>query len=43
MTVNDNTIKAEGIGKLFKRIGKTSVKATKKVTRNVMQNPARAL
>ena len=30
MTVSDNTMKAEGLGSLFKNLGKTSAKAGKK-------------
>ena len=43
MTVSDNTIKAEGLGDFFKNIGKTSVKVGKKLAKNVLNNPSRAL
>ena len=43
MTVSDNTIKAEGLGSFFKSLGKISSKAGKKLARNVISNPGRAL
>ena len=43
MTVSDNTIKAEGLGNFFKNLGKISAKAGKKLAKNVISNPARAL
>ena len=43
MTVSDNTIKAEGLGKFFKNLGKISSKAGKKLATNVLKNPGRAL
>ena len=43
MTVSDNTIKAEGLGSFFKSLGKISAKAGKKLAKNVLSNPARAL
>ena len=43
MTVSDNTIKAEGLGSFFKNLGKISVKAGKKLAKNVISNPGRAL
>ena len=43
MLVSDNTIKAEGLGKFFKNLGKASAKAGKKLATNVLNNPARAL
>ena len=43
MTVSDNTIKAEGLASFFKKLGKISSKAGKKLAKNVLKNPARAL
>ena len=43
MTVSDNTIKAEGLGSFFKKLGKISAKAGKKLAKNVISNPGRAL
>ena len=43
MTVSDNTIKAEGLGSFFKSLGKISAKAGKKLAKNVLSNPGRAL
>ena len=40
MTVSDNTIKAEGLGSFFKKLGKTSAKASKKLATNALKNPA---
>ena len=43
MIVNDNTIKAEGLGRFFKNLGKISSKAGKKLATIVLKNPGRAL
>ena len=43
MTVSDNTVKAEGLGSFFKTLGKISSKAGKKLAKNVLSNPGRAL
>ena len=43
MIVSDNTIKAEGLGDFFKNLGKISAKAGKKIAKNVISNPGRAL
>ena len=43
MTVSDNTIKAEGLSSFFKILGKTSSKAGKKLAKNMLSNPGRAL
>ena len=43
MIVSDNTIQAEGLGDFFKSLGKISAKAGKKLAKNVLSNPARAL
>ena len=43
MTVSDNTIEAEGLGDLFKNLGKKGLNASKKMAKNVLSNPGRAL
>ena len=43
MIVSDNTIQAEGLGDFFKNLGKISAKAGKKLAKNVLSNPGRAL
>ena len=43
MTVSDNTIKAEGLGDFFKKLGKVPSKAVKKLTSKALKNPARFL
>ena len=43
MIVSDNVIQAEGLGNFFKNLGKISAKAGKKLAKNVLSNPARAL
>ena len=43
MTVSDNTITAEGLGIFFKTLGKVSATAGKKIAKNVISNPGRAL
>ena len=43
MIVSDNTIKAEGLGSFFKNLRKFSSKAGKKLAKNVLSNPGRAL
>ena len=43
MIVSDDTIKAEGLGSFFKSLGKISSKAGKKLAKNVISNPGRAL
>ena len=42
MTVKDITIAAEGLGMLFKKIGKSSVKTGKKLAENELKNSERA-
>ena len=42
MIVSDNMIQAEGLGDFFKNLGKNSVKAGKKLAKNVLSNPGRA-
>ena len=43
MIVSDNVIQAEGLGDFFKNLGKSSVKVGKKLAKNVLSNPGRAL
>ena len=43
MIVSDNLIQAEGLGDFFKNLGKISAKAGKKIAKNVLSNPGRAL
>ena len=43
MTVSDNTIKAERLGSFFKKLGRISVKAGKKLATNALKNPVRFL
>ena len=43
MDVSDNTIKAEGLGDFFKNLGRSYVKVAKKLAKNVLSNPGRAL
>ena len=43
MIVSDNVIQAEGLDDFFKNLGKISPKAGKKLAKNVLSNPGRAL
>ena len=43
MTVSDNTIKAEGLGDFFKELGKKGLNVSKKMAKNILSNPGRAL
>ena len=43
MTVSDDTIKAEGLSDLFKNLGKKGLNVSKKMAKNVLSNPGRAL
>ena len=43
MIVSDNVIQAEGLGDFFKNLRKISAKAGKKLAKNVLSNPGRAL
>ena len=43
MTVSDNTIEAEGLGDFFKNLGKKGLNVSKKMAKNVLKNPSRAL
>ena len=41
--VSDNTIKAEGLGDFFKNLSKKGLNVSKKMVKNVLKNPTRAL
>ena len=43
MTVSDDTIKAEGLSDFFKNLGKKGLNVSKKMAKNVLTNPGRAL
>ena len=43
MIVSDNVIQAEGLSDFFRNLGKSSVKVGKKLAKNVLKNPSRAL
>ena len=43
MTVNDNTTKAGGLGDFFKNLGKKGLNESKKLAKNELKNPSRAL
>ena len=43
MIVSDNTIQAEGLGDFFKNLGKKGLNASKKMAKNVINTPGRAL
>ena len=43
MIVSDNVIQAEGLGDLFKNLGKKGLNVSKKMAKNVLSNPGRAL
>ena len=43
MIVSDKVIQAEGLGDFFKNLGKISAKAGKKLAKNLLSNPGRAL
>ena len=43
MIVSDNVIQAEGLGDFFKNLGKKGLNVTKKMAKNVLGNPGRAL
>ena len=43
MTAIDNTIKAEGLGDFFKNLCKKRNNMSKKIAKNVLTNPGRAL
>ena len=41
--VSDNVIQAEGLGDFFKNLGKKGLNISKKMAKNVLSNPGRAL
>ena len=43
MIVSDNVIQAEGLGDFFKSSGKKGLNVSKKMAKNVLRNPGRAL
>ena len=43
MIVSDNVIQAEGLGDFFKNLGKKGLNVSKKMAKNVLSNPGRAL
>ena len=43
MNVSDNVIQAEGLGNFFKNLGKKGLNVSKKMAKNVLSNPGRAL
>ena len=43
MIVSDNVIQAEGLGDVFKNLGKISSRAAKKLASNALKNSARFL
>ena len=43
MTVSDNLIQAEGLGDFLKNLGKKGLNVSKKMAKNVLGHPGRAL
>ena len=43
MIVSDNVVQAEGLGDYFKNLGKKGLNVSKKIAKNVLSNPGRAL
>ena len=43
MIVSNNVIQAEGLGDFFKNLGKKGLNVSKKMAKNVLSNPGRAL
>ena len=43
LIVSDNTVQAEGLGDFFENLGKKGLNASKKMEKNVLSNPGRAL
>ena len=43
MIVSDNVIEAQGRGNFFKNLGKKGLNVSKKMAKNVLKNPSRAL
>ena len=42
-TVSNNTKKADGLGDFFKNLGKKGLNVSKKMAKNVVRNPSRAV
>ena len=43
MIVSDNTIQAEGLSDFFEKLGRKGLNVSKKMAKNVINNPGRAL
>ena len=43
MIVSDNVIQSEGLGDFFRNVGKKGLNVSKKMAKNVLSNPGRAL
>ena len=43
MIVSDNVIQAEGLGDFFENLGEKGLNVSKKMAKNVLSNPGRAL
>ena len=43
MIVSDNVIQAEGLADFFKNLGKKGLNVSRKMAKNVLSNPGRAL
>ena len=43
MTLSENAIQAGGLGDLFKNLSKEEVNISKKLAKNVLSNPTRAI
>ena len=43
MIVSENVVQAEGLGDFFKNLGNTGLNVSKKMAKNVLINPGRAL
>ena len=43
MTVSDKTVRAESLGDFFKNSGKKGLNVSKKMAKNLLGNPGRAL
>ena len=43
MIVSDNVVQAEGLGDIFKHLGKKGLNVSEEIAKNVLSNPGRAL
>ena len=43
MKISDNTIQADGLDNFFRNWGKKGLNSSKKMAKNVLENPSRAL